>query len=101
MRLAIVAALAAVILAGCSWPDRGTSAGLFPAPYVAVNKDAYAASVYVLPDATDPNAFAIQTRYRSKTGDLPDIAFSVEKPSPDVVVGTAKIRLGAGQQIEK
>ena len=99
MRLAIVAALAAVVLAGCA-SSGGTSAGLFPSPFVAVNKDAYSASVTVMPDA-DPNVIAVQTRYQSKTGDLPDIAFEVVKPSPDVVVGTARVRLNRGQQIEK
>lgn len=92
--------MAAVILAGCA-SSGGTTAGLFPSPFVSVNKDAYSASVTVMPDATDPNVIAVQTRYQSKTGDLPDIAFEVVKPSPDVVVGTAKIRLSAGQQVEK
>lgn len=98
MRLAAIA-LAAVVLAGCA-SSGGTSAGLFPSPFVAVNKADYSASVTVMPDA-DPNVIAVQTRYQSKTGDLPDIAFSVEKPSPDVVVGTARVRLNKGQQIEK
>ena len=92
--------IAALILAGCA-SSGGTSAGLFPSPYVAVNKPDYSASVTVIPDAADPNLIAVQTRYQSKTGDLPDIAFSVEKPSPDTVVGTARVRLNKGQQIEK
>ena len=99
MRLAIVAALAAVVLAGCA-SSGGTSAGLFPSPFVAVNKAGYSASVTVMPDA-DPNVIAVQTRYQSKTGDLPGIAFEVAKPSPDTVVGTARVRLNKGQQIEK
>ena len=99
MRLAALA-LAAVVLAG-SASSGGTTAGLFPSPFVSVNKPDYSASVTVMPDATDPNLIAVQTRYQSKTGDLPDIAFEVVKPSPDTVVGTARIRLNKGQQIEK
>ena len=88
-----------LLLAGCATTG-GTSAGIFPSPYVSVDKDGYVASVTVLPDATDPNVIAVRTSYTSKRGDIPDIAFEVTKPDPSTVVGTAKIRLGA-QQIEK
>lgn len=89
---AVLAALAALLLSGCA-SSGGTSAGLFPSPYVAVNKADYSASVTVMPDAADPNLIAVQTRYESKTGELPDMAFHVEKPSPNVVVGTAHVRI--------
>ena len=89
--VAVVAASA--LLAGCSMPRNGTSAGLFPAPFVSVDREKSATTVRLLPDASDPDAFAVEATHRRKDGALPDMAFSVVKPTPDTVVGTARFRV--------
>ena len=94
--LAVFALFSMMAMSACSLPAKGgTSITLFPAPALTVDKDRGTLDARLLPDPADPDLGVVEVRYKSKVGELPDIAFSVNKPAPDEVVARAGIRFVA------
>lgn len=86
----LVCILGASTMTGCVGKRYGAT--LFPRPAISVDTSKYAAQMALVPDE-DPDAVAIETTYRSKTSELPDVSFSLDRPSTDTIKCLTRAKL--------